>query len=184
MENISLVIGHNLMQLRKNRKLSLDKLAALTGVSKAMLGQIERGESNPTVATLWKIAIGLHVSFSELIVEKKSPVELIRHTQINPLDDAVDGLKAFPLFPFEQDRKFEIFTINLEPGSSHSSSPHDIGTEEYLIVSSGCIQVTVDSTTYEMYTGDAMRFQANKAHTYCNTTKQVACFQNIIYYGS
>ena len=60
---ISRSIAHHLQSVRKARGLSLDKTAQLTGVSKAMLGQIERGESSPTIATLWKIATGLACSF-------------------------------------------------------------------------------------------------------------------------
>lgn len=52
-------IASTLKTLRKERGWSLDKTAQETGVSKAMLGQIERAESSPTIATLWKIASAL-----------------------------------------------------------------------------------------------------------------------------
>lgn len=58
MDAMSSRISENLRQIRKEKKLSLDSMAEQTGVSKSMLGQIERGESSPTVATLWKIATG------------------------------------------------------------------------------------------------------------------------------
>jgi Predicted transcriptional regulators len=61
------LIAQNLKRLREERKLSLDRVAELTGVSKSMLGQIERGDSSPTVATVWKIANGLKVSFTTLM---------------------------------------------------------------------------------------------------------------------
>ena len=51
MDNLNLIIANNLKRIRDERKLSLDKVADLTGVSKSMLGQIERGESNPTIST-------------------------------------------------------------------------------------------------------------------------------------
>lgn len=54
MDAMSSRISENLRQIRKEKKLSLDSMAEQTGVSKSMLGQIERGESSPTVATLWK----------------------------------------------------------------------------------------------------------------------------------
>ena len=56
-----------LRALRTGRAWSLDRAAQETGVSKAMLGQIERGESSPTIATLWKIASGFNTSLSSLI---------------------------------------------------------------------------------------------------------------------
>lgn len=56
MEKINTIISNNIKMIRKKRKMSLDNLSEITGVSKSMLGQIERGESNPTIAVLWKIA--------------------------------------------------------------------------------------------------------------------------------
>ena len=67
MDAMSSMIAANLKRIRKEKKLSLDNAAEMTGVSKSMLGQIERGESSPTVATLWKIATGLHISFTALL---------------------------------------------------------------------------------------------------------------------
>src|SRR5690554_5668235 len=64
---IDLVIAKNLKAIRESKKLSLEKVAELTGVSKTMIGQIERGESAPTITTIWKIANGLKVSFTSLI---------------------------------------------------------------------------------------------------------------------
>ena len=67
MDVVQKTIAKNLLKIRKEKGLSLEKTAELTGVSKAMLGQIERNESNPTVSTLWKIAKGLKISFSSLL---------------------------------------------------------------------------------------------------------------------
>ena len=80
-------IGKNLNNVRKRRRLSLDKVAELTGVSKAMLGQIERGESTPTVNVLWKIATGLKVSFSSLLANREEDKEtlLIHHSEVTPI---------------------------------------------------------------------------------------------------
>ncbi len=59
MDKLNYVIAENLKRLREERKLSLDNVSRLSGVSKSMLGQIERGEVNPTVSTVWKISNGL-----------------------------------------------------------------------------------------------------------------------------
>ena len=67
MQEIHLIIAKNLKALRESKKLSLEKVAELTGVSKTMIGQIERGESAPTITTIWKIANGLKISFTALI---------------------------------------------------------------------------------------------------------------------
>ena len=67
MEQSIAAIASNLREIRDKRNLSLDQLAQLTGVSKSMLRQIETGRSSPTIATIWKIANGLRVSFTTLL---------------------------------------------------------------------------------------------------------------------
>jgi len=71
MKDLNKAISKNLKKIRKKKDLSLDALSNLTGVSKSMLGQIERGEVNPTISTILKISNGLKVSFTSLL--KKNP---------------------------------------------------------------------------------------------------------------
>lgn len=70
----SLNIGKHLKNIRQNRELSLDEAAEMTGVSKPMLGQIERGQSSPTITTLWKIATGLKVPLSSFCRRKRQSI--------------------------------------------------------------------------------------------------------------
>src|SRR5512147_1360480 len=80
------VLGANLRRLRMRRGLSLEKLSRLSGVSRAMLGQIELGQSAPTVNVLWKISTALGVPFSALIGSKQSGgVTVLRSEQAKVL---------------------------------------------------------------------------------------------------
>ena len=80
-------IALNLKRIRKSKNMSLDMLAERTGVSKSMLGQIERGKTNPTVSTIGKIVEGLKVPFEQLIYDRKeimvmpSPEERALHSR-------------------------------------------------------------------------------------------------------
>ena len=76
--NLNNIIGENLKRLRTERNLSLSKLSEICGVSKVMLGQIERGESNPTINTIWKIANGFKLPYTVLIDEPIKPHVLVR----------------------------------------------------------------------------------------------------------
>ena len=60
-------IGTGLKEARNKLGLSLSDVSTVTGVSKIMLSQIERGESTPTIAILWKIANGLQVTYTSYI---------------------------------------------------------------------------------------------------------------------
>ena len=85
-------LATTLKALRQARGWSLSKLAEETGVSKAMLGQIERNESSPTVSTLWKIATGLNVPFSAFITPESEPQAVF-----DPQQQGDGGETAFPL---------------------------------------------------------------------------------------
>lgn len=178
-------VGKNLKHMRKERHLSLDKLAEATGVSKAMLGQIERGESSPTLNTLWKLATGLKVSFSSLISGRmQDSNQLIKFSDVDVLVEENGLMKIYPQFTFDNIRGFEMFILELEPGCNHKSEPHDHGVEEYIIVSEGEVSIFVDEKEYKLKKGDALRYFADKEHSYCNFSDKPASFHHMIYYFS
>jgi len=182
MKSLNLIIGNKLKNIRNKRNLSLDEVAKLTGVSKAMLGQIERGQSNPTVSTLWKIATGLKVPFSFFTDEDQDDLKVVYQKDINPIIEDNNRMKLYPIFPFDARNGLEIFTIELEPGCNHISTPHDDGVEEYIIVTEGEIEVTINEREFILQKGNSIRFMANKPHTYKNINQDRATFQNIIFY--
>ena len=61
------VIAANLHRLRTARRMSLATLAARADVAKATLANLEQGRGNPTIETLWSLALGLGVAFSDLL---------------------------------------------------------------------------------------------------------------------
>ncbi|MFR1316637.1 MAG: helix-turn-helix domain-containing protein, partial [Clostridium perfringens] len=174
MEDLNLIIGNRLKTIRNNRNLSLSEVSEITGVSKAMLGQIERGQSNPTVSTLWKIANGLKVSFSMFIDENKEDLKVIYQRDITPIIEDDNKMKLYPIFPFDPKEGFEVFTIELEPGCNHISKPHNDGVEEYIIVTEGELEIEIDTETFVLQKEHSIRFMANKNHVYKNTSKNKA----------
>ena len=137
MENINVVLAQNLKQIREQRKLSLDKVAEMSGISKTMLGQIERGESNPSIATVWKIANGLKVSFTALIHEPKSDASIVTGDDIQVLTEDNGRVRIYPHFPFEEGRRFEMYVLEMDEAALWSAEPHIDGTEEFITVLKG-----------------------------------------------
>ena len=177
-------LAATLRELRQQREWSLDRAAQATGVSKAMLGQIERGESSPTIATLWKIATGFETSLSSFLEPPPTPhpeillrkaTQLRRHTGDDPMQVA-------PLFPFEARFGFEIFELTLSPGDERYSDPHERGVTEFIIVSSGQMEVFVEGQWKMLCAGDALRFSADKPHGYRNKSDSAAVFYDVIHY--
>jgi XRE family transcriptional regulator, regulator of sulfur utilization len=179
-------IALTLKALRQQRGWSLDIAAKETGVSKAMLGQIERQESSPTIATLWKIAAGFNISFSSLLedIQPKVNETMYRPSQPPDLHPADYNIKVATLFPFDPQLHCEIFKIDLLPGCKHLSPPHQTGVIEHVIVVDGAIELLLNKKWQLLRKGEGLRFNANQPHGYRNTTKKIACIHDIIHYST
>ncbi|MEZ9229539.1 helix-turn-helix domain-containing protein [Vibrio amylolyticus] len=179
-------VSDNLKRLRKEKGWSLDKAAKATGVSKAMLGQIERGESSPTVAKLWEIASGFDVSFSNFIsVSTDSELtSLFRDANELRREEYNVGFFVSLLFPFEPALGFEIFELTLAPNYQHESEAHNLGVTEHIMCISGEMSILFDGKWHALSAGQAVRFNANQPHGYKNTGQENAVFHNVIHYPS
>lgn len=184
MDDLVKKISSTLKTLRGQRGWSLDTASQKTGVSKAMLGQIERGESSPTLATLWKIASGFDVSFSSFVEDLppygKTPLHRAGHLQhVHPKDDKI---LVMPLFPYDASLKFEVFIIELLPGCEHISPPHQQGVREHIIVAQGSIEVFINGIWRPIQQHEGLRFHADQPHGYRNVTDKKAIFHDMIHY--
>lgn len=182
MDNINSVVAQNLKLLREQRKMSLDAVSRLSGVSKSMLGQIERGEVNPTISTVWKIANGLKVSFGQLVSRPESECEVIDTAAIEPLLEDGGHYRNYPVFPFEGGRRFEMLYIELDPQSRLDAEPHPAGTQEFVTVFSGALEVQVGGQTLSAPNGCSIRFKADRSHCYRNVGDEVCRLSMVIYY--
>lgn len=184
MQEINQYLAKTLKALRQGKNWSLDHAARQTGVSKAMLGQIERGESSPTIATLWKISKGFNQSLSSLI---EPPADASRHTLFRPpsLQSTIlanDGSPIAPIFPYEEQFGFEMFELTLLPGYERLSEPHIEGVTEHVIVISGEMEILVDGEWLKLTQGASVRFAGDTPHGYRNHSQTPATFHNILHY--
>ncbi|MFS0869325.1 helix-turn-helix domain-containing protein [Paenibacillus xylanilyticus] len=182
MKHINVVLAQNLKQIREQRKLSLDKVAEITGISKTMLGQIERGESNPSIATVWKIANGLKLSFTTLIHEPKTDTTVVTGDDIQVLTEEEGRVRIYPHFPFEEGRRFEMYAMEMDAEASLGAEPHIEGTEEFITVFEGEITIRVGTEDYTVKRGESIRFRADKPHAYMNSGTSENRFSMVIHY--
>ena len=163
------VLGANLRRLRSRRNLSLEKLAKLSGVSRAMLGQIELGQSAPTVNVLWKIGTALEVPFSALITSRPTAsFHVMKADQAKRLASSDGTFVSRALFPFDEPRRVEFYELRLAPGGVERADAHPPGTVENLVVSRGHMEIEAGSGTHALGPGDAVVFEADAPHAYRN----------------
>lgn len=181
-------VSKSLKQLRGRLKWSLDRAARETGVSKAMLGQIERGESSPTIATLWKIATGLSVSLSSLLEPSpdgvEPPVTLFRDAASIRQPIAEDGMLVAPLYPFDPRVAFEYFELTFPASYERLSEAHKAGVIEYVTVTEGKMEILSEGEWHALEKGQSLRFNADRPHGYRNLTGEQSVIMSVIYYPS
>ncbi|MBS2013154.1 MAG: helix-turn-helix transcriptional regulator [Deltaproteobacteria bacterium] len=152
-----------------SRGLSLEKLAQRSGVSRAMLGQIELGQSAPTINVLWKIARALDVTFATLIQARAAGgPAVMRKADAKVLTSKGGEFSSRALFPFDGPRRAELYELRLAPKGVEKAEAHAPGTVENLVVTSGSLELTIDEQAHHLEPGDAIVFDADVPHTYAN----------------
>ena len=181
---LATVIGGHVHQRRKQLGLSLETLARRSRVSRAMLSQIERGRSTPTIGVLWKIAHALEAPISALLHEdQEDNVWLLPVASTRRLYSKDGRFCSRALFPFDNPRRVEFYELRLETQGEEAANPHPSGTLENLVVSRGEVEITIAGTRYGLTAGDAIQFLADVAHTYRNVGPMEAVMYLVMTYA-
>lgn len=167
---LPLILGRNLRRLRTRRGHSLERLAKLSGVSRAMLGQIETGKSTPTISLLWKIATALDVPFANLLASQASSgTAVLRQEEAKVLSSSDGRFTSRALFPFDSERRVEFYELRLAANHRENADAHAPGTRENLVVVKGAVEIaTTQLRPVTLGEGDAIVFEADVAHSYRN----------------
>ena len=178
------VVGPNLRRLRVKRGLSLERLARASGVSRAMLGQIELGQSIPTINLLWKISRALEVTFSALISARtQSGALVLRSAESKILTSKDRSFSSRALFPFDEPRRVEFYELRLAAQSIEEADAHSPGTSENLVATAGAVEIDVAGDTHRLETGDSILFEADTPHAYRNPGRVEAVMYLLMTYA-
>lgn len=184
-EDLGPVIGENLRRLRARRNLSLDGLAKLSGVSRAMLNQIELGRSAPTITLVFKIARAFEVPFSTLLSTGERPkTHVTRADQSKVLKSSSGAFSTRALFPLDAERKVEFYELRLVAGGIENADAHPAGTTENLVVVDGELEVEIGGEVRRLGVGDAILFEADSPHAYRNMSAKAALAYLVMTYAA
>ena len=164
-------LGKNIMALRKKRGLSLDELARRSGVSKAMLSQVEQKKTNPTVATLWKIAHGLEANLEELL-GRRGPttrtIETVRRGDAPVFPSANGSCDIQVCSSLEMIEDLELYYLRFKPQGTLKSAAHFPRTEEMVTIIKGQFEIEVAGHTVRLRPADHARYVVDVPHTIRN----------------
>lgn len=181
---ISRRVTEALKRYRRTMNLSLDELAAKSGVSRAALSQIEGSRTNPTLSVLWKIAVGLEVPFQALLELPDDFGPKILRAGGGAVFSSADGrFESRLLSPGGATPGLEVYELRLAAKCAHKSDAHSRGTTETLIVLKGAIRILVGEVEHDLSTGDTIFFRADVDHVYENRASHETRCINIIDYG-
>lgn len=156
-------VAANLRRHRLRRGLSLRELAEVSGSSKGLLSQIERGVANPTLDVLGRLAAALDLTVADLIRSHLAEPEVIRSDgEALPVDE----IEVRTLFTTFERRRTELSESRLPAGVQSARSEHGRGSVECAFVLDGSVTVSSQGWSIELGTGDAIQFSAEHPHTY------------------
>ncbi|MFL4469429.1 helix-turn-helix domain-containing protein [Tateyamaria armeniaca] len=154
-----------LKDARRAQGLSLDAVAKLSGVSRSMVSQIERGESSPTIATLWNLTRALQVDFAGLLDEQAATqIEILRAADVPSIENRGAGCTIRILSRPEDAGQHEVYELRFAEGGVLDSQPHRRGAREQLTVIEGKLIVTSSGASQKIGQGDTARYAADVAH--------------------
>ena len=177
-------VSESLRRFRRERRLSLDDLSARSGVSRAALSQVEGGRTNPTLAVLWKIAVGLEIPFHDLLGPGSNQAVLVLRAGDSPPLRSADGrTESRLLSPGGASGENEVYELKLLPKAVHKSDPHARGTTETLVVLTGALELGAGDATYQLSAGDSVFFRADVPHFYANRSSRETRCLDVIHYS-
>ena len=168
MEELEPSVGMRLRRAREEKQYTLKQLSEYTGLSIGFISQVERGQTDPSLASLKKLATGLGIKLRDLFdVEATEHIVIKKGTgSMLHLDAAVTcELLAAPL-----DKIMEPMIKYIAPGGkSGLVQPHS--GEEFIWVMKGTLKVTLGPNKYILTDGDSVYFQAEQTHSWENVGK-------------
>lgn len=169
-------LSETLRGYRQQRRLTLEQLAKKSGVSRAAISKIERGDSGASTPVLGKLAEALDLSISQLIGGRERERVLRIPAAAQPVfREEGSGFERRSLSPLYLGRGIDFVHNRLPPKAKTGPFPsHRPGVEEHLYVVKGRLKVTLDGEAHILSAGDFLFYQANLDHTFENLSN-AAC---------
>ena len=156
-------VGENIKRIRKSKKLSMERLSAEAGVSRSMLGQIERGEANPSVGIVGKLATALKVP-AEVLLENDDFVSFAEYRNVDTKPERMDGGKAVWRcnFPYDESTRIESYFLDLYISGRYAPEPMGPGCVCLATSLSGTVLLHAEGQDFQLLERDALRFAADQ----------------------
>ena len=160
-------LGKTVQRLRKAYNLSLSELAEQSGVAKSIISQIERNETNPTLATIWRLSQALDVSIERVLATSDEEPFIDKSTRPDtPILVSDDGMMRLAIIGWIKTVEWlQWYDVQAEPGGVLDSEAHQRGSVECLSVLDGEFEVEVSDTVQRAKAGETLRYRCDRPHS-------------------
>ncbi|HWG56979.1 MAG TPA: cupin domain-containing protein [Gaiellaceae bacterium] len=162
-------VGARVRSLRRERGLTIEQLAAATGLTKGFISQLERDRTAPSLASIARICDALGVRLGH-IFEAEPPAALVRRHEREP----VDGRAATQshLLSARDEPRLQAIESWVAPGGGAGDELHSLpGEAEFVYVLEGALELKVADETHVLEAGDAITYRLGKPHTWRNASQ-------------
>jgi transcriptional regulator with XRE-family HTH domain len=175
------LLSERIRARRRDRRLSLDRLAALADVSKGALVQIENGDANPSIATLCKLAAALGASVADLVqVSGEHPAVVLPAGARRRLWRGPKGGTATLLVGSPGPDMLELWTWELKPGERYDAQAHPAGTQELIHVVAGAVTLACGDVSYVIKEGGSAVAHTDRPHAYACEGRRATRFTMVV----
>lgn len=167
---VSQVVGTNLREVRRAQGYSLDTLAAASGVSRAMLGQIETGKSVPTITVLWKVATALGVPVAQFIKDPDEAVYTVtRRSEASNTDGSTSPAARRSIGPAHGQTSWTLEEIRIAKGHREVYPSRREGGLMTAVLASGAVEIGLgEEPPLALSEGDAVHFSSGLRYSIAN----------------
>lgn len=169
-------LAERLASLRLAAGWSLDELAAKSGVSRATLSRLERGETSPTATLLSRLARAHGLPLSRLLAEAEAlPVRLLRAADQPRWHDQQSGFERRMRCPPLAGFCTEVIEAVLKPGAELAYDEPPVARQEHhLCLLEGAVRLTLQGQVFDLAAGDAISFRCSGTSVFANPGRQAA----------
>jgi transcriptional regulator with XRE-family HTH domain len=165
MEDPKQQVGSRIRELRLARRMTLSDLARESNVAKATLSNIEAGEANPTLDTLWQLSRALRAPLGSFFGEPRPDLRVVHADEMQAVDGEVLRGRIASMFDVEASR-IEVFVGTFLSGRIHRSPAHQHGVVEHILMHRGRLRLGPEGKEIALEPGDYMRMEADRPHSY------------------
>lgn len=170
MDKLSLnTLGQHLQTLRLERGWSLSQLANAAGIAKSNLSRLEQGNGNPTLDTIWRLAVQLNVPFGTLVEPISVPLGEEDGVQVRLIDQGKDTPQV------------DAYWMRCAPHTLRHAEAHTPGTRESLTLISGWLEAGPEGAATVLTPGEAITFPADQPHLYRTHAADATLMMTITY---